>query len=390
MTAHAEKRPPSSAHRWLSCPGSVGIMPTYPNDPTRASERGDVAHDLLNTAITFGVVPSHKDIDLTYSAMYAYEKIMECYNGYKARGDVQLFTEMTLDIPETGEFGTSDVIFVTPTLIHIIDFKNGYVPVDIKMNAQLLLYLLGAIALYGERKTYRISVIQPNYEHSDGYFRHFDVSHDDLEWFRREVQYAMLHDHLVAGKHCKTSYCPHRGSCEVFLEWSRENLKLAWFPGELSGMSDEQLAEALDQAEVINGWEKMLRGEALRRIVHQDKTVDGFKVVRGRKDRDFANEQTRAKVYQNLRDLGVPEDELYDHVPISVAGVERVVKGIFKSQGRGAWVKGMEHVCGPDMLSPVNHTLSVERTIDGRKPFRPGSEFTPLKEKENAGLPDVL
>lgn len=381
MTQHADKRPPSAAHRWLSCPGSVNVMQLYPNSPSEASHKGDIAHDLLNTAILFGVVPTHKDVDLTYSAMFAYEKVMDTYKEYKAKGPVELYSEVHLDIPETGEFGTTDVIFVTPSLIHIIDYKNGYVPVDVKMNAQMLTYLLGAIAKHGERKHYKVSIIQPNYPHADGLYRHFEPSLDDIEWFRKEVQYAMMHDHLVAGKHCKTSYCPHRGACEVFYPWAQENLKLAWHSSEFGAMTDDQLAEALDQADTLNGYQNQLRGEALRRMTNLNRSINGYKVVRGRKDREFRDEKARDSVFARLRDLGVPDDALYDHYPISVAGVERIVKGIYKPQGRNAWVAGMDAVCGPDMLATQTHSLAVEKTIDGRKPYKPGQEFGPLKEK---------
>lgn len=388
MTVHAKLRPPSSSHRWLSCPGSVNVMQLYPNDPSVASQKGDVAHDLLNTAITFGVVPTHQDIDLTYSAMFAYEKVMETHDEYKAKGKVELHSEITLDIHETGEIGTTDIIFVTDTLIHIIDFKNGYVPVEINKNPQIMLYLCGAISRWGERKKYKISVIQPNYPHRDGLYRHYDVDQDTLDWFKREVQYAMMHDHLVAGKHCKTSYCPHRGACEVFLPWAQENLKLAWSPSEFSAMTDDQLAEALDQIDTMQGWHNQLRGEALRRMTHLNRNINGFKVVRARQDRDFADATARAKVYANLEAMGVPRDALYDRTPISVAGVERIVKALYKPQGRAAWVDGMEEVCPKELLLPQNHKLTVESVIDGRKPYRPGAEFTPLKVKPS--LMDIL
>lgn len=379
MGAHADNRPPSAAHRWLSCPGSAHILKTYPNNSSDASIKGDMAHDLLDSAVTFGVVPSHPDVDLTYSAMFAFEKVQETYAAYGGAKECQLYGEQQLDIPETGEFGTSDVIFVTKSLIHIIDFKNGYVPVDIHMNPQLLLYLCGAIAKYGERKHYKISVIQPNYVHIDGMFRTMDVTEDQLEWFRNEVTVAMSSESVVAGKHCKTTYCAHRGSCETFLAWSVENLQLAWFPGEINGMSDEQLSEALEQAEILQGYRDQLRGEAMRRILHQDRTIDGYKIVKARKDRDFANPERQKIVYDRLRELGAVEDELYTRQPISVAGVERVIKRIFKPQGRGAWQKGMDYVCPDEMLLPTNQSLTLEKAIDGRKAHKRGSEFSALK-----------
>jgi hypothetical protein len=395
---HAENRPPSSAHRWLSCPGSPAVLKTYPNNSSEASIKGDVAHDLLEDGIMFGVVPNHPDVDLVYSAMFGLEKILDTYNSYGGAKKCKIYSEQSLDIPETGEFGTTDCILVTDALIHVIDFKNGYVPVDIYLNPQLLLYLCGAIAKYGERKHYKISVIQPNYVHKDGMFRHMDVSQDDLEWFRNEVAVAMMDESIKAGKHCKTTYCPHRGSCETFLMWSVENCRLAWFPGELNGMSDEQLAEALEQSEILQGYRDSLRGEAMRRILHQDRTIEGYKIVKAKKDRNFADDKAKALVFKALEDLGATMDEIHPRTDISVAGVERVVKRIFKPQGRGAWMKGMEHICPPEYLEPTNQSLTLEKTIDGRQAHKRGSEFGPLKatpvdatsNTSNTSLKDII
>jgi len=143
-------------------------------------------------------------------------------------------------------------------------------------------------------------------------------------------------------------------------------------------MTDEQLAQALDEADLLQGWRDQLRGEAMRRILHQNRTIAGYKIVRAKKDRDFKDDKTKEQVYKTLKDLGATEDELHPRQDISVAGVERAVKRMFKPQGRGAWLKGMQAICGPDQLQPVNQSLTLEKAIDGRKPYTRGSEFPPL------------
>lgn len=380
---HATYRPPSGAHRWLSCSASAFIVSLYPNPPSEASLKGDKGHDLLATAVEWGVVPDTFDVDLQYQVKMAHEHVQARLR--ELGKGAQLFTEVQLDIPETGEFGTADLIYLTDSTLEIEDFKTGYVPVEVKMNPQLMCYLLGAIAKWGERKHYRIGIIQPNYVHRDGMIRHYDVTQEDVIWFRQEVNYAMTKNEFGPGKHCRDSYCPHRGSCAAFLAWSQENLALAWYPGELGGMDDETLGRAMDQADILQGWRDALRGEALRRIVHQGRAIPGYKVVKGRKDRDFANEQSRDQVYQSLIDLGASPDALYDKTPISVAGVERILKRLYSNQshGRGAWLKMREHIMPPALLTPPVSSLTVEKEIDGRKAFKRGDEFGPI-------LPDVL
>ncbi len=391
MSAHAKYRPPSAASRWLSCSASASLLTLYPNLPSDASIKGDEGHFMLDTALEFGIVPDHSDIDLVYMVQMAVDHVM----AKKVQLGGQLHTEVQLDIPETGEFGTADLVYVGDTFIEIEDFKTGYVPVDVNKNAQLMTYLLGAIAKWGERKRYKIGVIQPAYSHRDGMIRHYDVSQEDVDWFRAEVQTSMTTDTFTAGRHCRTTYCPHRGACAAFLAYAQEHLADAWWPGEIGGLTDDEIGYALDHADILQGYRDQLRGEVLRRIVNQGKTITGYKVVKGRVNRDFASDEARDKIFNKLREAGATEDELYEKVPISMAGVDRVLKRIYKNYGRGAWMEAKDRIVHDDMLQSTNQPLTVEKDIDGRKPYRRGSEFTALippptqsNERTN-GLPDL-
>jgi hypothetical protein len=188
----------------------------------------------------------------------------------------------------------------------------------------------------------------------------------------------MTHTDLKAGKHCKTSYCPHRGNCEVFAPWAAENLKLAWFPSDVAALTDDELADAMEQAEILRGWDKTLRGEALRRMVHMDRRINGYKVVKGKQDRAWANKVEYDKVVKRLADLGIPESALFERTDLSPAGVERIIKGYAKPMGRGAWVELKEQVMPASALTLPGGSLSVESVIDGRKEHKKGSEFGPI------------
>jgi hypothetical protein len=133
-----------------------------------------------------------------------------------------VFAEEQYDIPETGEFGTADITFVSPEVLHIGDYKNGYVVVDVHGNKQMYTYLLGAIARHGSRGKYYISVLQPNASHIDGPIRTVEVTQADLDAWRAQIAWSIANEHVfVAGKHCKKSYCAHRGNCATFLEYAQ-------------------------------------------------------------------------------------------------------------------------------------------------------------------------
>lgn len=400
QAAHAKHYAPSAAYAWLSCPAYAQVCIHYNDDDTAASTKGDEAHGWLEAALLFGILPDtdDPDMDMNVAEMVAWVK-----NKRKEYGKhCELYAEQRYDIPETGEFGTGDITFVTPDLIHIADYKNGYVPVDVKMNPQLLLYLCGAIAKFGERKRYLLTVLQPNYDHKDGPIRTYEVTQDNLEWFRQQVAWATApHNRNLfqAGKHCKTSYCEHRGSCEVFQEWAKDNAADAYYPSEIGGMSNEQLSTALDHSDILQGLRDKLRGEAMRRIMQQDARIQGYKVVRGRKNRDFASDHGRAECYKALLDMGYEEKHLVEtkthrlggltiveQSPLTVVGVERMVKQKFKTFGRGKWKKVWDEYMQPHVRD-YTAGLTLERAIDGRDEHRQGSEFDVIPPEQPATDP---
>lgn len=388
---HAKYRPPSSAARWLSCPGSASITHLYESNPSAASLKGTLAHELLDMYLSFGLKPDTDDPDMDMNVIEAGDWAKELKAKYQ---DCELHVEQRLDIPQTGEFGTCDLIFVTPKLIHIADYKNGYVPVDVKMNAQMMVYLLGAIAKYGERKHYKITVIQPNYDHVDGTYRTVDVTPEEVAWFEQEVKYAVTQESFTPGEHCKKTYCPHRGNCASFMDWAQNNGSDAYYPHEVNALNDEQLATALDHADTLHGLRDELRKQAIKRIMQHGSDIRGYKCVKSRSQRDFAGDEGRTACYSALLEIGyTPADliertqidagfgPIYEQKALSVAGVERLVKQKFKHFGRGKWRKIWDDMFKPHVRD-FSGSITLERAIDGRPAKGPGSEFDAIAPQQ--------
>lgn len=398
-TAHAKNRAPSAAKRWLSCPNSALIVPMYPNGETEASLKGDHWHELMEDMIRFGTLPKATDPDAAEAMEDLYEYTLKRVREMGGPGKVQVFIEEQLDIPETGEFGTADIILVSDREIEIIDEKSGYVPVNVRGNPQMLVYLLGAIARFGERKTYKLSIHQPNYDHIDGALRHYSPTDDDIEWLRGEIRYAIKYeDSIKAGKHCKDTYCPHRGTCEAFLEYVQRDLTLGWHTSEVKSISDEMLATALDAADELSGWRNELRAEAMRRIINMDRKVEGYKVVKGRKQRSVSNPVALVNsVYENMgRDWAL---KLFPDISHWIVGhgfpingndttlkflgtpkhIEDVIKQYARehSAPRGGWKAIYDNVVG-EYIRDTASGLTLERAIDGRPAHKRGSEFGSL------------
>lgn len=371
--AHAKLYPPSSAARFMSCPGSVTVMPLYDREDTDASDKGDEAHALLENALLFGIKPASHDPDMNENIFMVLEWIAQTRRQY---GDeCKLYSELHLDIPETGEFGTTDILFVSPQILHVGDYKNGYVPVDITLNKQMMMYLLGAIARFGRRPMYRITICQPNYDHRDGPIRTMDITPEQIDEYALQVQYAVLSRNFIAGPHCKKTYCDHRGNCTTFLTWAEHNASDAWFPSEVNALSDAQLATALDHSDILQGIRDELRKEALRRIMNMDRNVPGYKAVKGRKNRTFTDIEP---VKEICLALGASENDLHEPRSFTtVAGVERFIKRLAEPMGRGQWQKVFDTHIAPHVRD-YQAGLTLERAIDGRPAHRRGSEFGPL------------
>jgi Protein of unknown function (DUF2800) len=374
---HAHFRPPSAAMRWLSCPGSVTVVPKYKEhgDESDDSLKGTLAHTLLENGILFGITPDTDNADMDLAVRGVIEHIKETRQGYGK--ECVVCAERRYQIPETGEFGTADVTFVTPKVLDIRDYKNGYVTVDVPMNAQLMTYLLGAIAEFGERPKYTIGVYQPNYNHIDGPYRSKEVTAEDVEWFRNEVKAAVRATDFRAGKHCKKSYCPHRGACKTFNQWLQTEGADGWFTSEVNALTDAELTQALDHSDIVQGIRDELRKEAMRRIMLMDRSLDGYKIVRSRQDRSFAGDDAVQQVAAICTDLGATDADLYARKFESVAGIERFIKQKYKNFGNGKWKQAWENSIAPHVRE-FSGSLTLERATDGRPAHVRGSEFGPI------------
>ena len=412
-TTHAKNRPPSAAHRWLPCPISAKIVPLYPNDETEASLKGDRWHELMEDQITFGSLPKDVDPDAADAMedLYAYVKKRVAEGGPGTR----VFVEYKLDITETGEFGTGDIIIVAPLGIEVIDEKSGYVPVYVELNDQMLTYLCGAIDAFGSRPEYVLTVHQPNFDHIDGPLRHWPATEADVAEHRRRMLWSVENDdHIQAGPHCKDTYCPHRGSCEAFRVYAMNDLSLGWHTSELKSMSDADLAKALDAADELAGWRAELRTEAMRRIIGKDRRIDGYKMVKARRSRVVRD--ARGLVIAVREQIGMEwlvrmfdpalawastalRDALAMDFPPEYAlkylGTPKHIEDTLKQYARqhnlprGGWKMLYDNLVG-QYIRETSEGLSLERAIDGRPAHKRGSEFGTLENPANAQRTPII
>jgi hypothetical protein len=373
----------------------------YPNDESAASNKGDIWHEVMEDTIMFGGVPPRADPDATEAMedLLAYVNSRIAFKGERPR----MFVETRLDIPSTGEFGTVDILLVWTDEIEVIDLKSGYVPVHVEKNDQMLNYLTGAIDIHGERLKYTITIFQPNFDHKDGPLRSYVVEPFDLIEFDQRVAWSIAHENLlIAGPWCKETYCPHRGACAVFYEYTQKDLTLGWHTSEYKALSDDDLSRALDASDELGGYRGELRSEAMRRILNMDRKIHGYKMVKARKSRtirdalklignviDTMGLEWAARMFPDLEwannDLSsVLKYNLDATSPIlknigTPKHIEDVIKQYAKvhSLPRGGWQKVYANVVGSYIIE-THGGLTLEKAIDGRPSHKRGSEFGPI------------
>lgn len=344
------KRSPSQAKRFLSCVGALQFCDTLPEEQRNqsgvAAQLGTATHGLIELCLREGREPEdyrdrlielvgddEKCVMLKANAkLPGHGRVVfevdagmidgaECMTNY-VRGrcaelgvptsSVQLETR-TNPLPERDDTsGTADVtIDAWPSLLEVVDYKNGWNVVEHNDNDQLRSYLLGK-ALEAELsfELYRVTVVQPNAPHEEGRVRSIDMTAKELLEFQKKLRAGIVKNeeaerawsrfkpakgeavsahwaerYLAAGDHCM--FCDAQPICPARkgLAEKEAGMEFADEPAEMD------LPDNVDGVERILLWaphmEALIRAAnawALR-AMESGKRYSEFKLVRGRSTR---------------------------------------------------------------------------------------------------------
>lgn len=225
MSAHS-RYAPSSASRWVPCPGSVEMAALYPEEEEgESAAEGTAAHHygsetLLGRAVAVGdMAPNGYLItaEMEQGARLWVQDVQDIAGPLLPMIQV----ESKIPIPRIHELchGTADTWLYDPEAgrLTVWDFKFGHGVVEAFENWQAMLYVCGILDLCGidghadQHVTVDMRIVQPRAFHRDGRIRSWVCKASDLRGYFNQAHAAAHGTGLRTGGHCL--HCPGRHAC---------------------------------------------------------------------------------------------------------------------------------------------------------------------------------
>ncbi|MEK4359925.1 DUF2800 domain-containing protein [Paenibacillus sp. FSL M7-1455] len=322
----------SGAHRWMNCTPSARLELEFDDNSGEAAAEGTAAHALsehkLRRALKMRskkpVSPYDSDEMDTFTDGYV-EFVLETIEQAKQScNDPLVLIEQRLDFSKyvPDGFGTGDCLIISDGTLHIIDFKYGQgVLVNAEENPQMKLYALGALELFDgiyDIDTVSMIIYQPRRENVSTY----TVMKESLYQWAEEVlkpkaELAFAGD----GNYCPGEWCQFCRAAVKCRARAEAKIKLAAFEFALPPLlSDEEIAEILSSIGDLTSWANEIMAYATDAAVNHGKQWPGFKVVEGRSNRKYTDEEAVAEAAKNAgyRDI-------YKQSLISITEMEKLM-----------------------------------------------------------------
>lgn len=367
----------SGASRWMACPPSARLEEKFENKSSEFAREGTLAHDLSELKLrnlldematrtynsrfkklTEGNELFTKDMP-DYIEIYT-DTVMEKVAEAKAKTpDAVVSIEQRLDFSEwvPDGFGTGDAVIIADGTMEVIDLKYGKgVPVSAIGNKQMRLYALGAISEFSflyDIQNVKMTIVQPRLDSIST----DEISADELikwadDFVKPTAELAFKGEgEFCAGDHC--GFCRAKAVCRTRAD---KNLELAKYDFEKpSTLDNEDIAFILGRADELIKWAKDVQEFALEQALAGEEFT-GFKVVEGRSNRKWTNED---KIGEILLGQGFLENIIYTK---KLTGITNMESAIGK--------KEVVRLLGDYIIKPPGKPTLVPAT-DKREPYNP-------------------
>ena len=339
--AHA-RLSPSAAHRWLLCPGSVGLCESVVDAGSEYADEGTAGHEVFSKVLLGASLDSFIGTKATNGVVITEELArlldgpVEWVRSYlQAHTPSALYSEIQLQvggpafgISEDAMWGTSDLIITSPEELCVGDLKLGYVDVPVQGNPQLYLYGLGALYATGWiHDRVRFVILQPRTAEDP---KEVVISAKELERWQDEHRKAVLtavHGGPLNPSEEACRFCKAAGVCPRLKE---ETLALARREfGSLVTLTGPEVAELLGKGAMIENAMKSVRAHALKLLEIDPEAVPGWKRVASKKQRAWKSEATAPAA---LKKMGV---DPFEKVLISPAKAQAQIAEMIHDKDGG-------------------------------------------------------
>lgn len=376
MSTHA-KLSPSSAVRWMACPGSVALSEGIKDTGSNAANEGTMMHSFSALCLETGtdareyinVIDKETGLRLDEDQAVAVQIYVDTVRDIVKVTGGQLLVEQRLPIGwmtgEIGAAGTADAVILTLDELIVVDAKFGRgVVVEAEDNPQLLMY---AAAAYDEHKVaydfqqIRLVISQPRL----GASPEWTLSMSQMDKFIGDVMFAAQltreEDAMFQPTDKGCRWCRAKAICPAL-----KAVVLNDFEEVVPETADEQdLARVMANAGMIEAWVKAVRAEVERRLL-AGMPVTGYKLVQGKRgNRQWASPEDAEAALKAMR---IKHDQMYDYKLASPTSIEKLVKA--DEIGPRQWTKIQA------LITQSEGTPSVAPESDKRPALVPSADVS--------------
>ena len=416
----------------MNCPGSIRLIGDAPSTAGPAAMMGTAAHKVIEFMLQNGktdasefqgyIVQVHgpgTEESLIFApgdplalsekpGWFAFPVNDQMVDGVqtmideveRVRGDMMeptLYTERFLDMSWLDDRlgGTADVTLVDvfDDWIHLFDYKNGRVIVEVVDNEQMGNYAVGLLHEHPDKAGVVVHLVQPNASHEDGVVREAMYTALELRAFEEKLKEAAdatskPNAPLRAGEWCV--YCPAKESCKAFAALALEEAG-ADFANETDDLlpvpelttewterpehyleGDEYRAALARKARwipMLDQWAREIHRRIQIELCNRNKVGD-WKLVRGRANRVYSPDEVTAQDVLNNK-WGIPDDYLFEAPKMkSPAQLEKT------------------KVPGKDKKLMQTIVASIARKPEGKLAIAPGSDARPAVDPVSVAAAD--
>jgi Protein of unknown function (DUF2800) len=384
---------PSSASRWMQCPGSVALTHDLGSITSVDAASGTLTHRIAETVLRrertlnswLGQTLTVDGFEFTVDQdridrAKAYVDAIERETGVR-HIEVKLDLSGVLGVPDQG--GTADCVIVDAPnqVLQVHDLKDGVGIVYAKDNKQLLTYAAGALAafeLYYAFREVKVAIHQPRVDHYDEHTYSVTEVLAHAKAARAAAQTCMgligkpkaeIEKHLSPSD-AACRWCPVRGSCSARMQAVIDMFPIEPEPmPQALDMTPDRIAYFLSRADEIENCVSDVRKQAAA-MLRSGQAVPGFKLVQGRQGpRKWIDAATAERVL-----VAAVGDRAYAPRELITA---TVAEKVLKKEHKKTWDDLQLNVARSE------GSLSVVPEADSRAPVNTGGCEFGLEEVSN-------